>query len=204
MSLTIASYPVAEPITIEEAKNHLNIDLEYSDEDNLIESYIVAARTYCEQYLGYPLVRTAFNWSFNSFESSEIEMPVGRAIAINSITYVDTAQSPNVQTLSTDVYALDSGVNPPVLYLKYGQSWPSVRGGRNDITVNFASGFDDSGASPRDYDDQMPEAIKSAIKLILGELWLIRERTTDIQTYKNDAADNLLMFYRSRSTVCVV
>lgn len=204
MSLTISSYPTVEPVTLEEAKNHLNIDLEFADDDSTVELIITAARSYCEQYLGYPLIRTAFSWRFNSFGGSEIEMPVGRVISIDSITYIDTAQSPNMQTLSSDVYSLDSGVNPPVLYLEYGQSWPSVRGARNDVTVMFTAGFDDSGASPRDFDDQMPEGIKSAMKLIIGELYLVRERTTDIQMYSSDTVDRLLDFYRSRSTICAV
>ncbi len=200
MSLKVSSYPTVEPLTLEEAKNHLNIDLEYVDDDCVIESNISAARTYCEQYLGYPIIRTAYTWRFNTFGSAELEMPVGKVISIDSITYIDTTQSPNLQTLATSVYDLDDGVNPPVLYLQYGQSWPNVRGGRNDITVTFTSGFEDSGASPRDFDDQMPDAIKSAMKLVIGELYLIREATTDIQTYKNEAAERLLDFYRSRST----
>lgn len=204
MSLTVSSYPSVEPISLEEAKNHLNIDLEYADEDALIESFIIAARSYCEQYLGYPIIRTTFTWRFNSFSGAEIEMPTGKVISIDSITYVDTAQSPSVQQVDASIYSLDSGVNPPVIYLKHGKSWPNVRGARNDVVVTFTAGFDDSGASPRDFDDQMPEAIKSAMKLILGELYLVRERTTDIQMYKNDAADSLLSFYRSRVTVCAV
>lgn len=204
MSLIVTTRPTVEPITLEEAKNHLVIDLDYRDEDFLVSSLISAARSYCEQYLGYPIIRTSFSYRMNNFPSSEIEMPVNKIISIDSITYIDTQSSPIQQTLSTDVYDLDTGVNPPVVYLKYGQSWPANRGGKNDVTINFTAGFADSIASPRDYDDQVPMAIKQAMKLIIGELYLIRESTADIQMYKYQAADNLLHFYRSRSTSCAV
>lgn len=204
MSLSVSTYPSAEPITLEEAKNHLNIDLEYTDEDNLIEMYISAARSYCEQYLGYPIAQTAYTYKMNTFGSSEIELPVSKVISVTSITYVDTTQSPNTQTLSTDVYDLDTGVNPPAVFLKYGQSWPSVRGGRNDVVITFSAGFNDSMASPRDLDDRVPQAIKSAIKLIVGDLWLVRETKTDLEIYQNDGAERLLDFFRSRSSTCAV
>lgn len=199
MSLTITAYPVAEPITIDEAKAHLQIDLENNRFDALVEAQIAAARSYCEKYLGKVLVRTGFSYKFSQFGGSTIELPKAPVISVDSITYTDATASPIVQTLATTVYSLDSGVYPPVVYLEYDQSWPSNRGGRNDITINFTAGYSDSVASPRDYDDQIPDSIKSAILLVVGDLFLNRERKMDIQTYHNDTAETFLDFERGRT-----
>lgn len=40
--------PSEEPVSLEEVKKHLNVD--YIHDDNLIMSYIVAAREYAEEY----------------------------------------------------------------------------------------------------------------------------------------------------------
>jgi uncharacterized phiE125 gp8 family phage protein len=201
MSLTVTSFPLAEPLTVNEAKDHLQIDRENSRFDTLIESQIMAARVFCEKYLGRSIVRTSYSYKFNSFSGSTIELPKSPVISVDSITYIDAVTSPQEQTISTDVYALDKGVHPPVVYLQYDQTWPTSRGGRNDISINFTAGYEDSIASPRDYDDQVPEAIKAAMKIIIGDLFLNRERRTDIQTYHNDTAEMFLDLIRSRSTV---
>lgn len=195
MSLIITSYPVSEPVTLDEIKDHVQVRLENNRFDALLESQITAARSWCEQYLSKTIVRTSYAYSFNAL-SGTIELPKAPVISVESIVYFNTATSPNSQTVSTDVYGVDLGVYPSCVYLKYGQTWPTSRGHRNDVTINFTAGHDDSGASPRDYDDQVPEPIKAAIKLVVGNLFLNREQKMDIQTYHNDTAEMLLDPYR--------
>lgn len=201
MSLTVTSYPTQEPITLDEIKEHLNIDYEIDEYDGLLEAYISAARQYCEKRLGRRLINTTYEYKIKDF-ASEIELPVSPVISIDSITYIDINSSPNRQTVTSTVYGLDSGVHPPVVYLEYGQSWPSNRGARNDVIITLTAGYQDTQSSPRDLDDRVPQNIKQAIKLIVGEFFLVREQTTDIQTYRNKAADALLDFDRSWGT-CV-
>jgi uncharacterized phiE125 gp8 family phage protein len=78
--------------------------------------------------------------------------------SIDSIKYIDT--DGNQQTLSTDVYQLDSTC-PSRILLKANQSWPSTMDIENAVTVEYAAGFGDSAA-------MVPEPIKLAIKFLAG------------------------------------
>ena len=199
MSLTITTQPPQEPVTLEEVKDQLQIRYSNNRFDNLLESYIKAARQYCERYLGRTIIRTAYAYSFDRFPADKFALPKASVISVESITYFDTTTSPNIQTVSTDVYGVDTGVCPGLVYLKYGQTWPTSRGHHNDITVNFTAGYDDTVSSPRDYSDQVPENIKTAMKLIIGNLFLFREQRTDIQSYDNPTANIFLDLEQLRS-----
>jgi len=199
MSLIVTTQPPSEPIKIDEAKNHLNISLEYNQDDPLVLAYIIAARQFCEKQLGRVLIRTSFSYSFDRFPSDNIVIPKASLISVESITYFDISTSPNMQTVATSVYGVDTGICPGVVYLKYGQVWPTSRGHRNDVTVNFTAGYADTVSSPRDYDDQVPYPIKQAMLLFIGDYYLNREARTDIQTYENPAAMALLDPFRLRS-----
>jgi uncharacterized phiE125 gp8 family phage protein len=192
MSLLVTTQPPAEPVTVDEVKEHLNINLENNRHDALITAYIIAARQYCEKRLARVLVRTSFSYSFARFPSDKIVIPKAALISVESITYFDISTSPNVQTVATSVYDVDTGVCPGEVYLKYGQNWPTSRGHRNDITINFTAGYADTVSSPRDYDEQVPYPVKQAMLLFIGGYFLNREDRTDIQTYDNPTADALL------------
>ncbi|TNE75548.1 MAG: hypothetical protein EP334_10040 [Gammaproteobacteria bacterium] len=193
MSLTLVTAPSQQPITTAEAKAHLNIS--HSLDDALIAAYIAAATEYAEAYLGRDLIQRTWDYSADAFPSggNAFCLPKNPVQSITSISYVDG--NGDTQALATSVYSLDKGVAPAEVYLQYGQSWPSVRGQRNAVTVRFVSGYAPSG-SPQDLAGNVPDSIKSAIKLIVGDLYLNRERKMDVQVYYNDTADLLLHPHR--------
>lgn len=201
MSVTIVSESDVEPISLEEAKTHLYV--EHTADDALIHWQIKAARQYCESKTALNLVTRTFDYKFTRFpyhadqNVSQIygayyfEIPRDPLISVTSITYTDDSQSPTTQTLSTDIYGVDTDANPPRVYLKYGQTWPNNRDFYNDITVRFLAGYVDTTASPADT-SEVPEPVKAAIKLIVGDLYHNREGQTSMQTYKNPTVDMLL------------
>lgn len=192
MSLTLTAAPSCYPITLDEAKHHCVV--EHNIDDALIATYIAAATEYAENYLELDLVQKTWAYSFDSFPgTSAFKIPKSPVISISSIVYIDSDGIS--QTLSTDVYDLDSGLPDAEVFLKYDQTWPSSRGHRGDVTVTFVSGHEGLG-SPVDLRGNIPESVKAAIKLIVGDLYLTRERKTDIQLYTNDTAEMLLRPYR--------
>ncbi len=78
--------------------------------------------------------------------------------SIASITYIDVNGA--TQTLSTDVYALDSTI-PSRIILKPNQSWPSTMNTPNAVTVEYVCGYGDAPTS-------VPEGVKLAIKFLAG------------------------------------
>lgn len=192
MSLTLNTAPTVYPVTIEEAKEQRVI--EHNDDDVLIGSFIAAATEYAETYTGLDFVQRTWDYKISDF-SGPIELPVNPVQSI-SITYTDKDSSPEVQTVSTDVYELDTGVYPPVVRLKYGQNWPSHSAVTNGITIQIVSGYAPFG-SPEDYRGNVPELAKTAIKMLVGGMDLARESKTDIQLYNTDIADCLLQSIRT-------
>ncbi len=60
-ALSIVTPPATEPVTLALAKQHMRID--NTADDNLIPTYITAARTVIEQYLGRALISQQLLWT---------------------------------------------------------------------------------------------------------------------------------------------
>lgn len=193
MSLTLITAPTVYPITLAEAKAQCVVD--HSNDDDLITSMIAAATDYAEKYTNKDFVQRAWDYSFDLFGCGDIELPKRPVQSVTSVTYTDVTTSPQLNTVSTDVYGLDSGSDSPFLYLKYGKYWPSASVVHNGITVRFVSGYAVTG-SPEDYRANIPEGIKAAIKLLVADLYLNREKNSDIQTFDNHTCDMLLNAFR--------
>ena len=188
MSISLVTAPTAYPLTLAEAKDHLKV--EHTDDDALIDTMLSAATSYTEGYTGRDLIQRTWDYSFERFPSTFC-LPKNPVLSITSITYIDGDTSPEEQTIATTIYGLDSGVEPAVVYRKYAQTWPIPRNQRNAITVRFITGYTGLG-SPEDLRGNIPESIKAAIKMIVGDLYANRERKMDIQVYHNDTVDLLL------------
>jgi uncharacterized phiE125 gp8 family phage protein len=162
--------PPSEPITLEEARTHLRVQPYGSPEahpdDDYIEALITSAREYCEQYLRRALATQIIEFPLDDF-GSEIDLPLKPAQQVESITYLDTAGA--TQTLATTAYGLD--IYSGTIFLKSGQSWPTVLAQKNAITVKYTAGY--TQGSPDDY--ELPEPIKCAMLLLIGNLYENRQ-----------------------------
>lgn len=174
MTYRITEQPSAEPLTLEEAREHLRVTpygspLVHPDDD-YIEALVVAARKFCEEYTRRALPTQTIRFPLDSFDGN-IYVPLQPVQSISSITYIDTDGAQ--QTLATSVYELDEYRGEMVL--KYGQSWPNTRDQVNAVTITAVVGYTD-GQSPDT--NPLPEDIKCAMKLIIGNLY--EHRTQDV------------------------
>ena len=192
MSISIVTRPAAHPVTLTDVKGHLNV--EHAEHDALIDTMIASATDYCEQYTCRDFIQRTWDYSLNKF-SDPLKLPKNPVLSVASVTYIDATASPESQTVSTDVYALDSGVSPAVLYLNYGKTWPTPRTQRNAVTVRFTTGYTGLG-SPQDLRGNVPEGVKTAIKMLVSDMYRYRETRLDMQVYHNPTADVLLNPYR--------
>lgn len=172
MGLKLITPPAEWPITLEEAKAHLRVDLDVDDDDDLIEALIEAAVDYCDGptgWLGRALIDQTWELVLDSFPAcdKEIKIPMPPLIEVVSIKYDDASGAE--QTLETSAYTVDT-VSEPGWVLPVG-SWPSIFDGVNAVRVRFRCGY--LGGSPEA--ETVPGAIKAAIKLILGNLYENRE-----------------------------
>lgn len=166
MGLTLVTAPAAEPITLDEAKLHLRVTV--AAQDALITSHIVAARQYVEQFTNRALIEQTWKLFLDEFPSSGvIYLPRSPLRSIVAATYVDTAGV--TRTLAADQYVVDVACTPGRIYLAYEKSWPSARAVRDAVQVEFKAGFGTTAAA-------VPDGIKAAMKLIVGDLFENRER----------------------------
>lgn len=178
MSWTVTTQPAAEPITTAEAKIHLKVD--GSTEDTLIDAYIATARQYVENYTSKKLVTQTVQQTYDSFPADCLELSVKPIQSVTSVAYIDTAG--DSQTWSSADYDTDFISTPGRIAPGLEKEYPSLGDVINAVTITYVVGY--GGAA------DVPERYKSAIKLIVGELYENREnRVKKMPT----AAEALLM-----------
>jgi uncharacterized phiE125 gp8 family phage protein len=72
------------------------------------------------------------------------------------------------QTLSTDVYEVDTDMDVGLIRLKYNQFYPAVRNHPQSVTVNYVAGYGAAAGS-------VPEHFIQAIKLLTSHFYESRE-----------------------------
>lgn len=170
MGYKLKTAPSVEPITLAEAKLHLKLDSDTTD-DTLITALIVAAREQVENYTGRVCINQTWEATFDEFptgfdDDSAIDLIPCPLSSITSIIYKDITGSNT--TLSASVYEADTYVFPGRVCLKYSQYWPIVQDIQNSITVTFVAGYGAASTA-------VPGPIKAAILLLIGHLYENRE-----------------------------
>lgn len=170
---TLISQSTVEPITLAEAKAHLRQPS--TADDTLISELLAAARNTAEIYTGRDLVQRVYDYSLTGFPSGDIELEKAPVNAVTSINYVDT--NGDDQTVAPAVYGANLNETAPFVYLNYGQSWPSARQQQGAVTIRLTTGYPSGTGSPIDEAENIPAAIKSAIKVMLRDLYDNRGNT---------------------------
>ena len=168
MDWLVSTLPALEPVTLTEAKLHLRVDI--TADDDLITELIKSARIWCEGFQNRAYITQSITARLDTF-SDTMEMPQPRLISVTSIKYTDTAGVE--QTVAASVYNADITSEPGLITLAYEQSWPNIRTIHHAIEIIYTAGY---GAAASD----VPEHVKSAMKLLIGHLYENRETVTDI------------------------
>lgn len=149
---------MAEPISLDEAKQHLRVDSDA--DDDLIADYIVAAREWVERETGLILVKRPISERFTGFgERMRLRAwPVDHGQPV-TIAYFDRAgAAQSITTASLRVAARPAGVAPAA-----GTRWPSAFAVDGEVTVSFTAGY----AAPVD----VPQLLKQAMLALIASLY---------------------------------
>jgi len=184
MYLRIVTAPAAEPVTVSDFKAHARIDV--SDEDDLIEALVMAAREQTELVSRRALITQTLALTLDSWPGCAIDIPRPPLQSVSSIGYTDTAG--DAQTLASDQYVVQTARER--LVLADGASWPD-RLARSVITVTFVAGYGDAA-------DDVPERYRQAILLLAAHWYEHRETGSDMPVYDVPLAfDSLVMTDRA-------
>lgn len=166
--------PVTEPITIHQAKKHLEISTTDSTHDAQILMVLTAARQQWEHDTGEHYI--AQTWEIILPYLCEIRLPHRPVASITSIAYYDTGNSS--QTLATTVYALDLARSQ--VLLKYLQVWPATSDRWDAATITYVVGTNANSTT-------VPAVAQQAMLLLVGYYFEQRgdsDRQADQQAYE--------------------
>ena len=161
MSFKLITRPAVEPITVQEARDHLRVDS--TQEDALISELISAARQYIEESTRRPLITQSWTYYADCF-AGDIELKPNLQSVV-TVKYLDA--DGNQQTLSAANYAADLAALVGVIYPAYRLDWPSARYVTNSIEIEFVAGY---GLAA-----DVPAPIKQAALLLIGHFYQNRE-----------------------------
>ena len=169
MKTRLKTKPVKYPVTMEEAKDHLNKDLDFTDDDSYIKTLIATSTQSAEQFLSRRLITQTWNlylenwWYWNqSYNNISLTIPFGRLQSVTSIKYKD--QDGAETTWDAENYIVDTESDPGNIVLGYNKCFPTTcLYPSNPINIEFVCGYGLSGADVEDN-------IKHAIKLGISDL----------------------------------
>jgi uncharacterized phiE125 gp8 family phage protein len=203
MSIQLVTPPAEEPVTLIEAKLHLRVD--FDDDDTLIASLITTARQAAETLTGRQLITARWKQVLDCFPGpSLMGVPAGQAFtlpghaillakapvqSVISINYLDMGSVS--QTMPVSNYTVDSACEPARITPVFGQIWPICLPQIGAVSVTFDAGYGTAA--------QVPEGIKSWIKLRVGSLYAHREEVAALSRGRIDSLpfiDGLLDPYK--------
>lgn len=168
MHSKVITGPDIEPVSVEEAKQQLNIDSGFSEDDIQLARHIKTARVWVENRLNQSLISQTRKQYMDKFPCGSIEILNGPVIynpptTPIAVKYYDSNDAE--QTWSSSNYWFDNNRHLPLIVPKY--SWPSAGERPSAIWVEYTAGFGTTA-------DTVPESIRSAILLIVAHLYTNR------------------------------
>ena len=197
METTLKTAPVAEPISLDEAKRHLRIDIDETDHDDYLQDLITVAREQVETITWRKLVTQTWYAYLQDWPRGEyIELPFGNLQSVtpevidgvSGIKYIDS-DGDTYAWVSTE-YIVGTDYQHGRITLADGYTWPNESlYPSNPIVVEFICGY---GLAV-----SVPPQIKHAMKMIMSELFENRETSIiGVSFQEMDTVNNLLSDYR--------
>lgn len=175
MALKLITPPASYPVSLEEAKAHLNVNVD--DHDSQIEIYRKAATEDAENFTGRAFIDQTWDYYLDAFPTGEIKIPKPPMIGVLGVFYLDSAGAE--QQFAESGYIVDATSELARITLVYGGTWPTAQAVANAVRIRFRAGYlsDDSPQVAN-----VPFAVKAAILLTIGTLYANRETIVIGQT----------------------
>jgi len=183
----ILTQPAVEPITLTEAKANLRVN--NTVENDLITSYIVAARKWVENYTWRPLITQTWTLFYDfsdvqSIKNSTITISKNPVQSISSIKYYDNTNT--LQTLDSSNYYTDLGGD--IATINFINQLPTIYNRINALQIEFVCGY---GLAV-----SVPDNIKAAIYMMITAFYDNRTGLDFVKT--QEAVQNIVSFDNNR------
>jgi hypothetical protein len=153
--------PLAEPLSLVDAKAQLRLDADQTADDMLIGAYVTAARIHVENLIRRQIVMATFRLTLDRFpwrvpaysgvygDPRAVPIPhfdVGRIVLpspplqqVTRVAYVDAGGA--AQTMDPALYFVDDQAEPARVMSAAGTSWPSTLGQINSLSITYTAGW---------------------------------------------------------------
>lgn len=135
---TVTTPPYFEPVSLFELKESLKLCTTDTDEDNLLMGLIASARDFVEKYQRRAIVEQTLQMKLDTLCTPMLPV-MPNLKSVSSITYLDTAG--DSQTLSTDLYDVDTASVPGRITKAYAQTYPTTYPVESAATINYVAGY---------------------------------------------------------------
>jgi uncharacterized phiE125 gp8 family phage protein len=179
-----------KPVSLADAKRHLNIAASNTDHDIKIAECISAAREHVEAMTNRKLLTQTVTYYFDGWPSGDtIVLPYGKLQTVTSVHYKDT--DGDWTELANTEYSTQTDYDPGAIVLGYNKTWPTTTLHPNKpIRVIYSCGY---GAHP----GSVPYQLKAAILVSMANLFEQRESNVFGVTYtKLNTIEALVANYR--------
>lgn len=165
MSLTLVTAPDNEPLTVQQAKDHLRLDTD--DDDGLLLDLITASRVWIEGQTHRALITQTWDYGIDGGYSYRkgipyIDLPLNPVASVTSISYVSGA-SPN-PTLSASSYTVAARTHGSYIVPAYNSTWPTPLAVPDAVVVRFVAG-----------EASCPKPLERAVAMLVTHLYENRE-----------------------------
>lgn len=177
-TVRLVAPPVTEPVTIQEAKAHLNIGASDDTHDDELLAIIAASREEWERDTSTALITRTLEHRLPRW-LDVIRLTVKPVIAVSSVTYMDADSAE--QTVSASDYYLDIDE----IRFKATFSEPTIEDRSEAIRITYTAGY---GSDV----NKLPQLDRAAIKLMIGYRFENRDMMVNDGAYKTTAYEALV------------
>jgi len=194
MITELVTASTAKALEIEAVKNHLRIEIGFTDEDDYLKSLISVSEKWAENKTG----RRFINQSWKSYISGwpagdHITLPYSPLSSVPTTGVLYKSSTGNSTTIGSTQWTADTASEPPRVYLEYGYAWPTATlHDYNPISIEAVYGY---GSRSSD----VPEPIRQGMLLMISHWYENREIGVVGRTYSkiHKTVDSLLADYRT-------
>lgn len=177
--------PALEPITLQEAKDHLLV--EHDEDDLIIRELIKGAREHFELRCNRKLVRQKWRL-YMDYGLGDFKFDVYPVQEVEQIQYVDTDGA--TQTLSSSIYTVD--IPRQCVYRAYNQVYPATRNILNAAWADVWAGEYIATESPIDTTVRMPGNAKIAMLMMINDAYEHRGAQSEMALFANRTYEILI------------
>lgn len=165
-ALTLVTPPTVEPVSLDDAKEHLRVD--WDDDDSYITALITAARMITEERTGRALISQTWDLILDDFPCSDrITLRKASLQSVTYVNYIDSDGTTNV--MPTSDYTVDKDSIPGRIFLRFAKIWPvAILQPASAVKIRMVCGYGDAV-------DDIPQPLKQAMYYLISQWYEQRE-----------------------------